>query len=31
MKWLGDRGVKVAKNPEARRDAVREVLKSEMG
>lgn len=28
-KWLGDRGVKVAKNPQARRDAVREVLKNE--
>ena len=28
-KWLGDRGIKVAKNPQARRDAVREVLKNE--
>lgn len=27
-KWLGDRGVKVAKNPQARRDAVRELLKN---
>lgn len=25
-KWLGDRGVKVAKNPQARRDAVRQCL-----
>lgn len=25
-KWLGDRGVKVAKNPQARRDAVRQLL-----
>lgn len=29
-KWLGDRGVKVAKNPQARRDAVREILKNEL-
>lgn len=28
-KWLGERGLKVAKNPQARRDAVREVLKNE--
>lgn len=28
-KWLSDRGIKVAKNPQARRDAVREVLKNE--
>lgn len=28
-KWLGDRGVKVAKNSQVRRDAVREVLKNE--
>jgi hypothetical protein len=27
-KWLGDRGIKVAKSPQARRDAVREVLKN---
>ena len=28
-KWLSDRGVKVAKSPQARRDAVREILKNE--
>lgn len=28
-KWLSDKGVKVAKNPQARRDAVREILKNE--
>lgn len=27
--WLAERGVKTAKNPQARRDAVREVLKNE--
>lgn len=27
-KWLGDRGVVVAKNPKSRRDAIREVLKN---
>lgn len=27
--WLSNRGVKVAKNPQARRDAVREILKNE--
>lgn len=27
-KWLGDRGVKVAKSPQARRNAVREILKN---
>lgn len=29
-KWLSDRGVKVAKNPQARRDAVRQCLIEEM-
>jgi hypothetical protein len=28
-KWLSDRGMTVAKNPQSRRDAVREVLKNE--
>jgi hypothetical protein len=28
-KWLGDRGIKVAKNPQARRDAVRQCLTEE--